>query len=379
MVSVDAQRTGITGHHRLPRMLRPLIKRSSPLQVGKVVATVRYMSSEQAEQASGRASEAILEPELPICDAHHHLWLGMGHTGFPYTIDDLRADTGTGHNIQRTVFVECRSEYRQDGPVEMRPVGEVEFVADAAESGARTPGPRIEGIVGHADLTRGDAVQDVLQALDVAGRGRFRGVRHSTAWDPAPMGNNAVRAGLLGEDGFRAGVHKLGALGYSFDAMTYHTQIPELTELARACPEVTIVANHLCVPIAGGPYRGRADEVRAFWRGHLPELAGCENVVLKIGALIRPLSGERWDKREVKASSKEIAEAWGDEIHFAIDAFGPSRCLFESNFPVDKACFGYVEIWNAFKRLAADFSAAEKLDLFHDTAARAYRLTTLAA
>ena len=169
----------------------------------------------------------------------------------------------------------------------------------------------------------------------------------------------------------------LGARGGSFDAMVYHTQIGELTELARACPEVTIIANHLCVPIAGGPYRSKADEVRAVWRRDLPELARCENVVLKIGALIRPLSGDRWDKREVKASSEEIAAAWGNEIAFAIDAFGPSRCMFESNFPVDKACFGYVEIWNAFKRMAAPFSEAEKLDLFHDTAARAYRLTQL--
>jgi predicted TIM-barrel fold metal-dependent hydrolase len=323
-------------------------------------------------------SEAILEPELPICDAHHHLWLDTGHTGFPYTIDDLRADTTSGHNVRRTVFVECHAEYRKEGPVELRPVGEVEFVAESAETGAQTPGPEIEGIVGHADLTLGDAVDDVLAALDAAGRGRFRGVRHSTAWDAAPMGNNAIRGGLLGESEFRAGVHALGARGCSFDAMVYHTQIAELTELARDCPEVTIVANHLCVPIAGGPYRGRAEEVRAVWRRDLPGLAGCENVVLKIGALIRPLSGERWDKREVKASSEEIAAAWGDEIAFAIDAFGPSRCMFESNFPVDKACFGYVEIWNAFKRMAASFSPAEKLDLFHDTAARAYRLPTLA-
>jgi predicted TIM-barrel fold metal-dependent hydrolase len=328
---------------------------------------------------SEQTPEAILEPELPICDAHHHLWLDTGHTGFPYAFDDLRADTSTGHNVLRTVFVECRSQYRRDGPVELRPVGEVEFVAEAAEASARTPGPEIEGIVGHADLTLGDAVEDVLQALAVAGRGRFRGVRHNTAWDPAPMGNNAARSGLLGEDGFRVGARKLGELGYSFDAMVYHTQIPELTELAQACAEVTIVANHLCVPIAGGPYRGKADEVRAFWRRHLPELARCENVVLKIGALIRPLSGERWDKRDTKASSEEIAAAWGEEIRFAIDAFGPSRCLFESNFPVDKACFGYVEIWNAFKRLAAGFSPAEKLDLFHDTAARAYRLPTVGA
>ena len=337
------------------------------------------MTSERTDRAAVKTSEAILEPELPICDAHHHLWLGEGHTGFPYTLDDLRADTDTGHNVQRTVFIECHTQYRTDGPPELRPVGEVEFVADLAESSARTPGPEIEGIVGHADLTLGDAAEDVLQALEVAGRGRFRGVRHSTAWDRAPMGNNASRGGLMGEDGFRSGVHKLGELGHSFDAMIFHTQIPELAALARACPEVTIVANHLCVPIAGGPYRGKADEVRAYWRRHLPELAGCENVVLKIGALIRPLSGERWDKQDVKASSQEIAAAWGDEIRFAIDAFGPSRCLFESNFPVDKACFGYVEIWNAFKRLTTGFDREEKLDLFHDTAARAYRLPTLAA
>lgn len=335
------------------------------------------MTSELTNDATGPGREAILDPGLPICDAHHHLWLGRGHTGTPYTLDDLRADTSTGHNVVRTVFVECHSEYRTDGPIEMRPVGEVEFVAAAAEQSALTPGPEIEAIIGHADLTLGNAAEAVLHALESAGRGRFRGVRHSTAWDSAPMGNNAIRGGLMGEAGFREGVRTLGRLGHSFDAMCYHTQIPELTDLVRACPEVTVVANHLCVPIAGGPYRGRADEVRAWWRQHLPDLARCDNVVLKIGALIRPLSGQRWDKQAVKPTSEDIAAAWGDEIRFAIETFGPSRCLFESNFPVDKACFGYVEIWNAFKRLAAGFSPAEKLDLFHNTAARAYRLPTV--
>ena len=337
------------------------------------------MTSEQASQTSATGGEEILEPDVPICDAHHHLWLDRGHTGFPYTLDDLRADTATGHRILRTVFVECHAEYRKDGPAELRPVGEVEFVARAAETSTRTPGPEIAGVVGHADLTLGDAVEEVLRAEEAAGGGRFRGVRYTTAWDPAPMGNNAARGGIMGEPGFRAGVRTLGRLGHSFDAMVFHTQIGELAELAEACPEVTIVANHLCVPIAGGPYRGRADEVRALWRRDLPELARCPNVLLKIGALIRPLSGERWDKRPVKASSEEIASAWGDEIRFAIDTFGPSRCLFESNFPVDKRCFGYVEVWNAFKRLAAGFSPSEKVDLFHDTAARAYRLPRAAA
>jgi predicted TIM-barrel fold metal-dependent hydrolase len=204
-------------------------------------------------------------------------------------------------------------------------------------------------------------------------------VRHNTAWDATPMGNNAERPGLLTEDAFRAGVRTLGRLGFSFDAMAYHTQLDEVAGLARACPDVRIVINHLGIPLAGGPYRGRAEQVRAQWRVGLTEVAGCTNTVLKIGALIRPLSGEKWDRRGVMATSEEIAAAWRDEIDFAIEAFGPSRCLFESNFPVNKACYGYVEIWNAFKRLTMGCSDDEKRDLFHDTAARAYGLPSLAA
>jgi predicted TIM-barrel fold metal-dependent hydrolase len=324
-------------------------------------------------------SEAVLEPDLPICDAHHHLWLARANTA-PYTLDELWADTGTGHNVVRTVFVECHSQYRTEGPPELRPVGEVEWVAAVAdEADRRGDGPPIAGIVGHADLTLGAAVAPVIEALAAAGRGRFRGVRHNTAWDESPMGNNAPRAGLMGEDAFRAGVSTLGRLGFSFDAMGYHTQLRELAELARACPDVRIVVNHLGIPLAGGPYRGHAEEVRAEWRAGLTEVAGTPNTVLKIGALIRPLTGEKWDRRGVRATSEEITAAWGDEIRFAIDAFGPSRCLFESDFPVDKACYGYVEVWNAFKRLTMDCSADEKRDLFHDTAARAYQLPTLAA
>jgi predicted TIM-barrel fold metal-dependent hydrolase len=323
-------------------------------------------------------SEAVLEPDLPICDAHHHLWLARGSAA-PYTIEDLRADTGTGHAVVRTVFVECHSQYRTDGPPELRPVGEVDWVATVAEEAdGRGDGPPIAAIVGHADLTLGDAVEPVVEALDEAGRGRFRGVRHNTAWDASPMGNNADRAGIMAEDGFRAGVRTLGRLGFSFDAMAYHTQLDELAGLAAACPDVRIVVNHLGIPLAGGPYRGHAEEVRSQWRAGLTAVAGCPNAVLKIGALIRPLTGEKWDRRGVPATSEEIAAAWRDEILFAIDTFGPSRCLFESNFPVDKACYGYVEVWNAFKRLTAGHSADERRDLFHDTAARAYRLPLLA-
>jgi predicted TIM-barrel fold metal-dependent hydrolase len=323
-------------------------------------------------------TEAVLEPDLPILDAHHHLWLSRG-TAAPYTLDELRRDTGSGHRVVQTVFVECHSQYRTDGPEELRPVGEVEWVASVAEEADhRNDGPPIAGIVGHADLTLGTAVQPVIEALAEAGRRRFVGVRHNTAWDATPMGNNAERAGILSEDAFRDGVRTVGSLGFSYDAMVYHTQLGELAALARACPDVRIVVNHLGIPLAGGPYRDRADEVRADWQRGLTEVAGCPNAVLKIGALIRPLTGDKWDRRGRLASSGEIAAAWRDEVLFAIDVFGASRCLFESNFPVDKACYGYVELWNAFKQLTADLTADDKRELFHDTAARAYRLPTLA-
>ncbi len=327
-----------------------------------------------------QGSEAVLEPDLPICDAHHHLWEDRGHTGSAYPLEALLADTSRGHNVVRTVFVECHTAYRTDGPEHLRPVGETEYVAAAAQASAEraatTGGSEIAGIVAHADLTLGDAVEEVLVAHDTAGGGRFRGIRYTTAFDEHPMNNGAARGGIMAEDDFRRGVRKLGELGLSYDVFCFHPQLPELVDLARACPDVTIVANHLGVPIAGGPYRGRADEVRTFWQTHMAELATCDNVVLKVGGLTRPLSGDRWDKRGTPATSEEIVGAWGEEMRFAIDNFGPSRCMFESNFPVDASCFGYVEVWNAFKLVAAGHTAAEKRDLFHDTAARAYRLPT---
>src|SRR5215213_7986230 len=177
-------------------------------------------------------TETVLDPELPICDAHHHLWLARG-TAAPYLLDDLRADTGTGHNVVQTVFVECHSHHRTDGPAELRPVGEVEWVASVAEEADRRgDGPPIAGIVGHADLTLGDAVQPVIEALDDAGRGRFRGVRHNTASAASPMGDNAERAGILNQHSFRAPVRTLGRLRFSFHALAYHTQLEELSRLA---------------------------------------------------------------------------------------------------------------------------------------------------
>jgi predicted TIM-barrel fold metal-dependent hydrolase len=161
------------------------------------------------------------------------------------------------------------------------------------------------------------------------------------------MNNAAARAGMMAGEPFRDGVRALGRRGHSFDAFCFHPQLPELVDLARACPETTVVVNHLGVPIAGGPYRGQSEETRSFWQEQLRALAGCDNVVMKLGGITRPLSGDRWDKRGRLATSDEVVEAWGGEVAHAIDTLGPSRCMFESNFPVDRTCSSYAVLWNA--------------------------------
>ncbi len=329
-----------------------------------------------------QVSEAALEPELPICDAHHHLWLDNGHTGFPYTLADLHADASpdgpTRHNVVRTVFLECGAEYHTSGPEHLRPVGETVFVAATAEESRGTGRAEIAAIVSSADVVLGGAVEEVLAAHDAAGQGLFRGVRYIVAQDESKGLRMSSPDGVMQDPAFLTGVRTVGRMGYSFDTMVYHPQIPELIAVARACPEVTIVANHLCAPLGVGPYRDRRAEILAWWRERMTELAACPNVVLKVGGIGMPMMGLRWDRQEVPPTSEELAAPWRDELRHVIDAFGPSRAMFESNFPVDKLCVGYTVLWNAFKRIASGYSAAEKADLFHDTAARTYRIATVA-
>lgn len=328
--------------------------------------------------------EQALEPELPICDAHHHLWLDHGATAWPYPVEALLADTGAGHNVVRTVFLECHTHYRTDGPDHLRPVGETEWVAAQAEiterrrdeAGGR--GAVIAGIMGHADLALGDAVDEVLVAHAEAGGGRFRGIRYITAQDPHPplsMGSSAA----MDDPNYLAGVRRLGELDLTYDAMVYHPQLPELVGVADACPDTTIVVDHLGGILGTGPYRDREGEVLAFWRSAMTDLAARPNVRLKLGGIGMPMMGHRWDKRDTPASSQELADIWGGPIRWAIETFGPERCLFESNYPVDGRGAGYVVLWNAFKRITADCSADEKRLLFHDSAAMAYRLDPLPA
>jgi len=314
-------------------------------------------------------TEAVLEPDLPIVDPHHHLW---EHPTNRYMMEELRADTGSGHNVLNTVFVECGSGYRTEGPESMSFVGETDFVVAADPDGF------IAGIVGRADLTAPD-IDDVLAAHVEAGGGRFRGIRHASAHDPSPdirESHTRPPAGLLGQDDFRRGIAALGRAGLRFDAWLFHPQLPELAALARAHPDVAIVLDHLGGPLGIGPYAGRRDEVMAVWERSMAEVAACENVVLKLGGIGMPIFGMAFHKQDggASTSSEELAATWGDPIRWCIERFGVDRCMFESNFPVDKASCSYLVLWNAFKRIAADASATEKSALFRDTATRAYGL-----
>ncbi len=323
--------------------------------------------------------EEILEPDLPICDPHHHLW---DFPNYRYLLDELLTDTNSGHKIVSTVFVECGAFYRAQGPEDLAPVGEIEAVngqAAMAASGLYGDTRACAGIVGHANLLLGDKVQDVLQA-QIAGGGapsRFRGIRHSGSWhtsDDIRNSHSGAPEHIFLDDTFRQGFAQLAPHNLSFEGWLYFNQIPELTELARAFPETTIIFNHFGGPLGIGPYAGKRDEVFAAWRDSVVELAKCENVVAKLGGLGMAICGFQFHKRDRPPGSEELAQHWAPYVQHAVDCFGPDRCMFESNFPVDKVSCSYAVLWNAFKRLASGHSAGEKTALFHDTASRIYRL-----
>src|SRR6266852_5526158 len=325
-----------------------------------------------------RREEEILDPDLPIVDPHHHL-VDRENTG-RYLLPDLLADTGSGHNITATVYLEWLSMYRAAGPSEMRPVGEVEFangVAAMAASGTYGGTKVCAGIVGYADLMLGASVETVLEAMIMAGGGRFRGIRYISASHPdeAARGSSVNRpAGLLMNDKVREGFARLQPLGLSFDAWMYFTQLGELVDLARAFPETPIVLDHVGGAIGIGPYAGRRDEVFAEWKRSIGELAHCPNVHVKLGGLGMRLFGFDVHTGATPPSSEQLAALWRPYIETCIEAFGPQRAMFESNFPVDKGGGSYHVFWNAFKRLASDCSADEKAALFSGTASRFYRL-----
>jgi predicted TIM-barrel fold metal-dependent hydrolase len=318
--------------------------------------------------------EAPLEPELPICDAHHHLWERPPHG---YLLDDLLLDLGAGHNIVSTVAIECHYGYRKSGPEELWPVGEVEFLEAVAQQVAANPAitSRIAGaIVGHANLARGDAVAAVLEAHLAASPTRFRGIRHSTTWDASDALRSEAAQGSLAEDNFCRGFAWLEKFGLSFDAWVYHPQLPEVAQLARRFPGITIIVNHIGAPLGVGPYAGKRNEVFQEWSQGIAAIAACPNVAVKLGGVGSLRSGYDWHERAVKPSSQELALALKPYFEHCIERFGVERCMFESNFPVEKSSNGYVNLWNAFKRITQHYSISERGALFHDTAARLYRI-----
>ena len=324
-------------------------------------------------------AEETLEPELPICDAHHHFW-DYRTDRVPYhryLLHELAADINSGHNVRSTVFLEARAMYRQTGPEELRPVGEVEFVqglAAASASGLYGSGQAAAAIVGHANLNLGDDVARVLDALQAASPNRFRGIRHNTSWDPHPEVESRSFDGQLANADFRAGARVLASRGLAYDNVVYFPQLAELADFAKAVPDLTIVSNHIGGLTRVGPYANRDDEVMPAWRDGIAKLAECPNVVMKLGGVGQPRYGFDWHLRDRPIGSEELAEAMAPLINYCIEQFGPDRCLFESNFPPDKVSYSYNVMYNAFKRMTAAYSPTERAAMFHDNAVRVYSI-----
>ena len=330
-----------------------------------------------------QVKEEIIDPDLKIIDPHHHLWPAPSRTeGVSpedrYLLDDLWKDTDSGHNVVKTVFVECGQGFLEAGPEAMKPVGETKFVCKVAEQAKLHPSKaQIEGIIGHADMMLGSSVLEVLEAHIDYGKGRFKGIRHGASWDESEeirnSHSNPIRHIYL-DDQFQKGIEQLNLLNLTLDAWNYHSQINELNELSKAFPKLKIVQNHFGGPLGIGPYNNKREAVFSEWKDSITELSECENVYLKIGGLAMPINGWGWHKRKVPASSDELVKAHGKYYLHAIESFGSDRCMFESNFPVDKRSISYPVLWNAFKKITLEFSNQDKEFLFSKTAEGFYSI-----
>ena len=325
------------------------------------------------DPTTNMADEAPLEPDLAICDPHHHLWRRPNN---PYLLDGFLRDAKSGHRIVSSVAVECGAMYREEGPPELRPVGETEFLEGIASENSRGENATAvaAAIVAYADLALGDAVAAVLEAHREASPTRLRGIRYSTMWDASDSFRSVPRPSLLRDAAVRKGFACLQRHNLSFDAWLYHPQIPELVDLARDFPDVPIILDHIGGPLGLGPYDGRRDEVFQAWSADITALSSCPNVVLKLGGVGSLRSGYDWHQRTPKPGSAELAEAMRPYFEHCIEKFDAGRCMFESNFPVDRISYSYVSVWNAFKIMSQGYSDAERAALFHDTAVQVYRL-----
>ena len=347
------------------------------------------------------ASEAVLEPDLPIIDPHHHLWdLRAMLPMFPeprhrfietlvdaalYTFDQFHADVSTGHNIIATVFMECGAFYNAAYGEANKVVGEVEFVNGvAAQSASGLYGDLrlCAGIVGHADLLHGAEAGAVLDALQAAAPERFKGIRHQGAWDADPdvLGPPFhAPEGLYRDATFREGFAELGKRGLSFDAWILEPQLPDVIDLARAFPDTPICLDHCGTPLGNASYAGRLEERFDIWRANILELGRCQNVMVKLGGLAMHNCAMPDDGPSAGYSSEALAPMWKPYIETCIEAFGSSRAMFESNYPVDRWGASYPVLWNTFKRITASASADEKAALYAGNAKRFYALDEVLA
>lgn len=370
-VTQKAERTGpnLTGQAMSgDEILRPPLRRSAAAQAD-LVFNEAWLS---------RRQERILDPDIAIIDAHHHLWDRSRQPR--YLLDDLLADVGSGHKILSTVFVECGTMYRVDGPEALRSVGQTEFangMAAMSASGDYGTVRLCAGIVGSIDLRLGEQAKPVLEAHIAAGGARFRGIRQISAWN---ADSNVQVHGiipppdLLSDRTFRLGFAHLAPLGLSFDAWLYHPQLAELAELAKRFPQTQIVVNHAGGPIGIGPYAAKRNEAFVEWERGMRRLAELPNIYAKLGGLGMKLGGFGFQDGDSPPSSGDLATAWRPYVETCIELFGPDRCMFESNFPVEKGACSYVVLWNSFKRLTTGYSDTDKAKLFAGTAARFYRL-----
>ncbi len=321
-----------------------------------------------------RVEEAI-DPHREIVDPHHHFYDG----GFLTYLAADHLDNITGsHNVTKTVFVETAACYDMALPEHMQPVGETAFAVSQADVIDASDGPPLAGIVAFADLTLGDALEEVLDAHDATSSGRLRGIRHTTGIDSSPevpQGHGNPSHQMMGTNQFRAGLRTLVERDLSFDAWLYHPQLLEVAELAAAMPELRVVVGHLGAPLGVGPYRDIRDQVWADWRSSMQAVTAQPNAVVKVGGIgMDFLFGMGWADLPVPPGSEEVAAHWSDAVRFCIDAFGPDRCMFESNYPVDRETLTYPVLWNAFQIMADGYSNAEQDYLFSGTATRVYRL-----
>lgn len=325
--------------------------------------------------------EDVLEPERPIIDPHHHLW--KSRFDRDYLLPELWRDTDSGHNIVKTMFMECRAFYYREGPEHLRPVGETEYIAKvAAESQANVDGKaNIAGIIAHADLRlAGESIEKLQEVLDAhrdKSNGLFRGIRHSAARDKRPEDLFIVGSAppyLHGKESFRQGIRELARQGLTYDTWHYHHQNLDFLDLARAVPECTMILDHFGTPLGIGIYSNSKDEIFEEWKQEIRQIAKCENVYAKLGGLAMPDNGYSWHKADCPPTSDEVIAAQKRYYLHAIDCFGPERCMFESNFPVDRLSLSYQVIWNVYKKLVADFSEEEKHAMFYGTAEKVYSL-----